>query len=159
MQPDGWHLTEDLDDFLARAGDFLRSRPALHNTPLTVIEKLRTNGAAAHGAEAPYSADWNKGRGPRRLLPPPTPWPDPHPLAPRPLAPSMPTPSPPASPPSGTPSVRQRGPRHRHRLRRGMAPAHRYSAGTPHADPSLPPRHAHPTGAATGGPGPRRGRA
>ncbi|GAA1350749.1 GNAT family N-acetyltransferase [Streptomyces beijiangensis] len=53
MQPDGWHLTEDLDDFLAHAGDFLHSRPALHNTPLTVIEKLRTNGAAAQSAGAP----------------------------------------------------------------------------------------------------------
>ncbi|MER5427272.1 GNAT family N-acetyltransferase [Streptosporangium roseum] len=53
MRPDNWHLTEDLDDFLARAGDFLRSRPALHTTPLTVIEKLRTRGADAYGAEAP----------------------------------------------------------------------------------------------------------
>ncbi|MEN8654802.1 GNAT family N-acetyltransferase [Streptomyces sp. 21So2-11] len=53
MRSDDWHLTEDIGDFLARAGDFLRSRPALHNTPLTVIEKLRTNGATAHGAEAP----------------------------------------------------------------------------------------------------------
>ncbi|MFF8727869.1 GNAT family N-acetyltransferase [Streptomyces sp. NPDC015171] len=52
MRPDGWHLTEDIDDFLARAGDFLRSRPALHNTPLTTIEKLRTDGADAHGAGA-----------------------------------------------------------------------------------------------------------
>ncbi|MFE2427004.1 GNAT family N-acetyltransferase [Streptomyces sp. NPDC059373] len=52
MQPDEWHLTEDVDDFLARAGDFLRSRPALHNTPLTAIEKLRTSRADAHGAEA-----------------------------------------------------------------------------------------------------------
>ncbi|KIZ15245.1 GNAT family N-acetyltransferase [Streptomyces natalensis] len=53
MRPDDWHLTEDVDHFLARAGDFLRSRPALHTMPLTVTEKLRTNGAAAHGAEAP----------------------------------------------------------------------------------------------------------
>jgi RimJ/RimL family protein N-acetyltransferase len=53
MRPDDWHLTEDLDDFLARAGDFLRSRPALHTTPLTAIEKLRTRGAGAYGAEAP----------------------------------------------------------------------------------------------------------
>ncbi|ACZ87615.1 GNAT family N-acetyltransferase [Streptosporangium roseum] len=52
MLPDAWHLTEDVDDFLARAGDFLRSRPALHNTPLTNIEKLRTRRAAGHGAEA-----------------------------------------------------------------------------------------------------------
>ncbi|KUM78428.1 GNAT family N-acetyltransferase [Streptomyces curacoi] len=47
-----WQLTEDVDDFLARAGDFLRSRPALHNTPLTDIEKLRTGGPDAHGGEA-----------------------------------------------------------------------------------------------------------
>ncbi|MEW2624588.1 GNAT family N-acetyltransferase [Streptomyces sp. NPDC048106] len=53
MTPDGWHLTQDVDDFLARAGDFLRSRPALHNTPLTDIEKLRTRGAAGHDGEAP----------------------------------------------------------------------------------------------------------
>jgi RimJ/RimL family protein N-acetyltransferase len=45
MRLDDWHLTEDLNAFLARAGDFLRSRPALHNTPLTAIEKLRTPGA------------------------------------------------------------------------------------------------------------------
>jgi hypothetical protein len=50
MRPDEWHLTEDVDDFLARAGDFLRSRPALHTTPLTVIEKLRTR--RAHRADA-----------------------------------------------------------------------------------------------------------
>ncbi|MFC9463115.1 GNAT family N-acetyltransferase, partial [Streptomyces sp. NPDC056983] len=48
MLPDDWHLTQDVDDFLARAGDFLRSRPALHNTPLTDIEKLRIHGTAEH---------------------------------------------------------------------------------------------------------------
>ena len=53
MRPDDWHLTEDVDDFLARAGDFLRSRPALHNTPLTDIEKLRTRGADAYAAPKP----------------------------------------------------------------------------------------------------------
>ncbi|MFI9244974.1 GNAT family N-acetyltransferase [Streptomyces sp. NPDC053086] len=52
MRPDDWHLTEDLDEFLARAGDFLRSRPTLHNTPLTTIEKLRRRGADASSAEA-----------------------------------------------------------------------------------------------------------
>ncbi|MCB5910019.1 GNAT family N-acetyltransferase [Streptomyces pinistramenti] len=50
MRPDVWYLTHDVDDFFTRAGDFLRSRPALHNTPLTVIEKLRTRGADANGA-------------------------------------------------------------------------------------------------------------
>ncbi|MFM9694392.1 GNAT family N-acetyltransferase [Streptomyces europaeiscabiei] len=52
MLPDAWHLAQDVDDFLARAGDFLRSRPALHNTPLTDIEKLRIRGAAEHDAVA-----------------------------------------------------------------------------------------------------------
>ncbi|OIJ91300.1 GNAT family N-acetyltransferase [Streptomyces monashensis] len=50
MRPDDWQLTYDVDDFLARAGHFLRSRPALHNTPLTDIEKLRTRRADAHDA-------------------------------------------------------------------------------------------------------------
>ncbi|MFF3336252.1 hypothetical protein ACFYWX_43235 [Streptomyces sp. NPDC002888] len=53
MRPNDWHLTEDVDDFLARAGDFLHSRPALHTIPLTVTEKLRTYGADAYGAQAP----------------------------------------------------------------------------------------------------------
>ncbi|MDX2825635.1 hypothetical protein PV416_32325, partial [Streptomyces ipomoeae] len=53
MRPDDWHLTEDVDDFLARAGDFLRSRPGLHVMSLTWAERVRTRGAAAFGAEAP----------------------------------------------------------------------------------------------------------
>ncbi|KOG29497.1 acetyltransferase [Streptomyces viridochromogenes] len=53
MSPDGWYLTEDVDDFLARAGDFLRSRPVLHTVPLTVTEALSTRGADAYGYDAP----------------------------------------------------------------------------------------------------------
>ncbi|MBK3580774.1 GNAT family N-acetyltransferase [Streptomyces sp. MBT65] len=49
MRPADWHLTEDLDDFLAGGGDFLRSRPALHTTQLTAMERLRTHGSAQHG--------------------------------------------------------------------------------------------------------------
>ncbi|MCO4695808.1 GNAT family N-acetyltransferase [Streptomyces sp. RO-S4] len=45
MRPDDWHLTDDVEDFLTRAGGFLRSRPALHNTALTDIETLRRPGA------------------------------------------------------------------------------------------------------------------
>lgn len=52
MHPDDWHLTQDIDAFLARAGHFLRSRAALHNTPLTDIEKLRTHSAAESDGEA-----------------------------------------------------------------------------------------------------------
>ncbi|MDO0912906.1 GNAT family N-acetyltransferase [Streptomyces sp. DT2A-34] len=53
MSPDGWHFAEDVDDFLARAGDFLRSRPVLHTVPLTVTEALSTRGADAYGDDAP----------------------------------------------------------------------------------------------------------
>ncbi|MFJ4648884.1 GNAT family N-acetyltransferase [Streptomyces bobili] len=54
MLPDDWHLNEDVDDFLAQAGDFLCSRAALHNTPLTDIEKLRIHRrrAADHDGQA-----------------------------------------------------------------------------------------------------------
>lgn len=62
MRPDDWHvdeqppydwqLTDNIDDFLARAGDFLRARPALHTTPLTTIEKLREH-PDAYGPEPP----------------------------------------------------------------------------------------------------------
>ena len=55
MRPDDWHLTDDVDNFLARAGDFLHSRPALHTVPQTVTETLRTRGPHAFGAEAPVS--------------------------------------------------------------------------------------------------------
>lgn len=52
MLPDDWYPTHDVDGFLGRAGGFLSSRPALHNTVLTDIEKLRSRGAAEQDAEA-----------------------------------------------------------------------------------------------------------
>ncbi|MDW4910053.1 GNAT family N-acetyltransferase [Streptomyces sp. ADMS] len=53
MPSDDWYLTEDVHDFLARAGEFLRSRPAAHTTALTTLEKLRMGGAGADAAQAP----------------------------------------------------------------------------------------------------------
>ncbi|MEU6229773.1 GNAT family N-acetyltransferase [Streptomyces sp. NPDC047042] len=53
MRPDDWYLTDDVDSFLARAADFLHSRPALHTIPLTVTEALRTRGPHSYGAEDP----------------------------------------------------------------------------------------------------------
>jgi hypothetical protein len=47
-----WTLIEDLDEFLAVAGEFLRSRPVLHTVPLTVTERLRARGMTAYGGEA-----------------------------------------------------------------------------------------------------------
>ena len=46
MHADGWQVTQDVDEFLARAGEFLRSRPALHTMQLTVVEKWRTGAVA-----------------------------------------------------------------------------------------------------------------
>lgn len=53
MRPDDWHLTQDLDAFLRRAGDFLASRPAPHTVPLTVLDNLRRRGVNVYGEEAP----------------------------------------------------------------------------------------------------------
>lgn len=48
-----WQLTYDLDAFLGRAGDFLRSRPARHTVALTVTDGLRRRGTDRFGESAP----------------------------------------------------------------------------------------------------------
>ncbi|MFJ9849193.1 GNAT family N-acetyltransferase [Streptomyces sp. NPDC101150] len=53
MSSDDWYLTADVDDFLARAGSFLRSRPGLHVMQLTWAERARTFGTDRFGTEAP----------------------------------------------------------------------------------------------------------
>ncbi|MFY4719071.1 GNAT family N-acetyltransferase [Streptomyces sp. LaBMicrA B280] len=53
MHPESWQLTDDLDDFLARAGGFLRSRPAPHTVPLTVTDTLRRHGLHYYGPGTP----------------------------------------------------------------------------------------------------------
>ncbi|MFC8537127.1 GNAT family N-acetyltransferase [Streptomyces sp. NPDC057249] len=53
MDSSTWLRVPDVHSFLARAGDFLRSRPALHTVTLTVCEGLRTRGPQAYGDEAP----------------------------------------------------------------------------------------------------------
>ncbi|WNI24263.1 GNAT family N-acetyltransferase [Streptomyces sp. ITFR-16] len=53
MHPDTWQPASDVHDFLARAGDFLRSRPALHSIPLTVTEGLVSRGPGAYGDGEP----------------------------------------------------------------------------------------------------------
>ncbi|MEU0490097.1 GNAT family N-acetyltransferase [Nocardiopsis sp. NPDC006139] len=63
MHPDGWHLTDDIDAFLDRAGGFLRSRPALHTTPLTALEKARAGGAGPPGADPAELGWWQDGDG------------------------------------------------------------------------------------------------
>ncbi|MEU8789961.1 GNAT family N-acetyltransferase [Streptomyces sp. NPDC048643] len=48
-----WQLTRDLDEFLGRATDFLRARPARHTVPLTVTDALRRRGLGGWGEEPP----------------------------------------------------------------------------------------------------------
>lgn len=49
MGSDGWYLTGDVEDFLGRAGDFLRARPGAHVMQLTWAERVRRRGAEAFG--------------------------------------------------------------------------------------------------------------
>ncbi|MFI1165824.1 GNAT family N-acetyltransferase [Streptomyces sp. NPDC020801] len=53
MTHDNWYLIGDLDEFLSRAGEFLRSRPARHTVHLTVTENLRSRGGRVYGDGAP----------------------------------------------------------------------------------------------------------
>ncbi len=149
MLPDHWHLTPDVEDLLTRAGDFLRSRPALHTTPLTDIEKLRLPGAGPSVLGRLEAG----GRGPRGLLP-------------HPARPSRRHPADrrrrrhPRRPPRDRrplPRPGRRRPGHRRRLRLGLAGTHRRDARAVLAHAPLPPRHAHPAPPAPGGPGPGRG--
>ncbi|MGW4224977.1 GNAT family N-acetyltransferase [Streptomyces bauhiniae] len=49
MRSSGWYLTDDVEDFLARAGGFLRGRPAEHVMQLTWAERVRVGGVGAFG--------------------------------------------------------------------------------------------------------------
>ncbi|MFB7779598.1 GNAT family N-acetyltransferase [Streptomyces bauhiniae] len=49
MRSSGWCLTDDVEDFLVRAGGFLRARPAEHVMQLTWAERVRVRGVGAFG--------------------------------------------------------------------------------------------------------------
>jgi GNAT superfamily N-acetyltransferase len=53
-----WALTEDLAEYIATAGEFLRSRPVQHTIQLTVVESLRARGLATFGQPAPLFGWW-----------------------------------------------------------------------------------------------------
>ncbi|MGW0829659.1 GNAT family N-acetyltransferase [Streptomyces prunicolor] len=53
MTAAGWHITGDLDQFLTQAGEFLRSRPALHTIHLTVTAALSSRGLRVYGEGDP----------------------------------------------------------------------------------------------------------
>src|ERR1700733_3678655 len=58
-----WTLSVNLDDYLAAAGGFLRSRPVSNTIQLTVLESLRTRGVAAFGGQPPIFGWWRSADG------------------------------------------------------------------------------------------------
>jgi predicted GNAT family acetyltransferase len=48
-----WHITENVDEFLAGAGDFLRSRPVENTVLLTIADTVRLRGPHAYGDGTP----------------------------------------------------------------------------------------------------------
>jgi RimJ/RimL family protein N-acetyltransferase len=48
-----WTLTHNLDEFVAAAGDHLRTEPVLQTVALTVLESLRQRGPSAFGDDPP----------------------------------------------------------------------------------------------------------
>ncbi|MGE5829502.1 MAG: GNAT family N-acetyltransferase [Micromonosporaceae bacterium] len=53
-----WHTTNDLDRFHARAGAFLRTRPAENTLLLTTLDNVRVRGGRSYGDEAPTYGWW-----------------------------------------------------------------------------------------------------
>jgi RimJ/RimL family protein N-acetyltransferase len=71
-----WTLTEDLSQYLAEAGGFLRSDPVAHTIELAAVAEMRARGLAAYGSPGPLFGWWRAGDGPVTatvLLTPPYP--------------------------------------------------------------------------------------
>jgi GNAT superfamily N-acetyltransferase len=58
-----WTLTEDVAEYLAAAGDMLRSDPAQNTLLLTIAETLRARGGHAFGQADPLFGWWEDGGG------------------------------------------------------------------------------------------------
>jgi len=58
-----WVTTDDLTEYLAAAGAFLRSRPVENTVALTVLEVLRARGDAAFGDAGPLYGWWPEADG------------------------------------------------------------------------------------------------
>jgi len=58
-----WTLTDDLNDYVAVAGEFLRSRPVQNTIQLVAAETLRARGAAAFGESTPLFGWWRSSDG------------------------------------------------------------------------------------------------
>lgn len=57
-----WTITDDLEWYLAEAGDFLRADPAENTVPLVTAESMRVQGSEAGGAP-PMFGWWKSGAG------------------------------------------------------------------------------------------------
>jgi GNAT superfamily N-acetyltransferase len=57
-----WTITDDLEWYLAEAGEFLRADPAENTVPLAVAESMRAQGSKAGGAP-PMFGWWRSGAG------------------------------------------------------------------------------------------------
>jgi len=53
-----WTLTGSLDDYVATAGEFLRSRPVHNTIQLTAVQSLHARGASVFGDVAPLFGWW-----------------------------------------------------------------------------------------------------
>jgi predicted GNAT family acetyltransferase len=58
-----WTITGNLGDYLAAAGEYLRSDPVRHTIPLTATETLRVRGPAAFGQIPPLFGWWQAADG------------------------------------------------------------------------------------------------
>jgi RimJ/RimL family protein N-acetyltransferase len=59
-----WTLTGDLAEYLAAAGDFLRSEPVQHTIELAAVETLQARGTTAFGSPDALFGWWRPGTGP-----------------------------------------------------------------------------------------------
>jgi GNAT superfamily N-acetyltransferase len=58
-----WTLTEDLDEYVVAAGDFLRSRPVHNTVQLAAVETLRARSGSAFGEIPPLFGWWRSSDG------------------------------------------------------------------------------------------------
>jgi hypothetical protein len=55
-----WTLSEDLEEFAATAGPFLRARPVQNTLPLTIAETLLVTGPQSYGKQQPVFGWWQR---------------------------------------------------------------------------------------------------
>jgi hypothetical protein len=59
-----WTISEDVEEFAAATGPFLREEPALNTVPLTLVATLQRQGPHAFGEQPPRFGWWQPADGP-----------------------------------------------------------------------------------------------